>query len=175
LASSYTTASKKSTTVAELRAQASEEGISNRKKFMNYQPNDKTFELIDKLGLCTVKNPKFMKYRRPNQRKWESHVEFPILQFFAGAKTAASFPEDSLPEIAVVGRSNVGKSKLINSLCSSAVVRTSDRPGVTKQLNFYEAHDQFHLVDMPGYGFAYAKEEVKASWSKLVITYMSIL
>lgn len=96
------------------------------------------------------------------------------LQFFAAAKISSSFPPADLPEIAFAGRSNVGKSSLINALTRRwGVVRTSDKPGFTQTINFFKLGSKFCLVDLPGYGFAYAKEEVKESWEELVKEYVS--
>ncbi|KAJ6859513.1 hypothetical protein NC652_041713 [Populus alba x Populus x berolinensis] len=96
------------------------------------------------------------------------------LTFFAAAKVASSFPPPGLPEIAFAGRSNVGKSSLLNSLTRQwGVARTSDKPGLTQTINFFELGNVC-LVDLPGYGFAYAKEEVKDSWEELVKEYVSM-
>lgn len=96
------------------------------------------------------------------------------LQFFAAAKIASSFPPADLPEIAFAGRSNVGKSSLLNALTRQwGVVRTSDKPGLTQTINFFKLGSKLCLVDLPGYGFAYAKEEVKESWEELVKEYVS--
>lgn len=96
------------------------------------------------------------------------------LQFFAAAKISSSFPPANLPEIAFAGRSNVGKSSLLNALTRQwGVVRTSDKPGLTQTINFFKLGSKLCLVDLPGYGFAYAKEEVKESWEELVKEYVS--
>lgn len=66
------------------------------------------------------------------------------------------------------GRSNVGKSSLINSVAESSVVRTSDKPGLTQQINFYNVGKLFHMIDMPGYGFAFVDDAEREQWRELV-------
>ncbi|OIT00780.1 PREDICTED: methyl-CpG-binding domain-containing protein 13 [Nicotiana attenuata] len=105
-------------------------------------------------------------------------IEEPVfrnkLEFFAAAKVSSSFPPADLPEIAFAGRSNVGKSSLLNALTRQwGVVRTSDKPGLTQAINFFNLGSKMCLVDLPGYGFAYAKEEVKEAWEELVKEYVS--
>ncbi|KAH9613292.1 hypothetical protein KSS87_015907 [Heliosperma pusillum] len=96
------------------------------------------------------------------------------LEFSAAAKVASSFPPPDLPEIAFAGRSNVGKSSLLNALTRQwGVVRTSDKPGHTQSINFFNLGSKLNLVDLPGYGFAYAKDEVKEAWEELVKEYVS--
>ncbi|KAM7496373.1 hypothetical protein LguiA_020787 [Lonicera macranthoides] len=96
------------------------------------------------------------------------------LTFFAAAKVSSSLPPLDLPEIAFAGRSNVGKSSLLNALTRQwGVVRTSDKPGLTQTINFFTLGPKLCLVDLPGYGFAYAKEEVKEAWEEFVKEYVS--
>jgi ribosome biogenesis GTP-binding protein YsxC/EngB len=96
----------------------------------------------------------------------------------------AQLPPDNLPEICFVGRSNVGKSRLINALTSPNTVRdnkrtyvaaapTSDTPGHTRSLDFYKAGDFCHFVDMPGYGYAEASIEDKDRWRALILKYVT--
>lgn len=82
-------------------------------------------------------------------------------------------PDPILPEIAFAGRSNVGKSSLINALTGRrALARASSEPGRTKQLNFFEMANRLTLVDMPGYGFAKAAKAVKEDWQGMMFSYL---
>jgi GTP-binding protein len=89
------------------------------------------------------------------------------------AARPSDFPTDHRPEIAFVGRSNVGKSSLINSLLSSKLARTSQTPGKTQTINFYCVNELFYFVDLPGYGFAKVAKYVQAGWQKLIEAYLS--
>lgn len=86
----------------------------------------------------------------------------------------SQLPKPSLPEIAFAGRSNVGKSSLINCLLGRKdLARTSGQPGKTQTLNFYLVNDKFYLVDLPGYGFAKVPKEVRNRWETLLEDYLS--
>lgn len=83
------------------------------------------------------------------------------------------FPGQGLPEIALAGKSNVGKSSLINSLTrNSKLARTSATPGKTRLVNFYELNDDMFLVDLPGYGFAKASKQEREKWSSMIEGYL---
>jgi GTP-binding protein len=94
-------------------------------------------------------------------------------RFVAGAASEAALPPDALPEIAFAGRSNVGKSSLVNALTGrTTLARTSHTPGRTQQLNFFDLGRRLMLVDMPGYGFAEASKGEVARWIRLVRVYL---
>jgi GTP-binding protein len=95
-------------------------------------------------------------------------------RFVTSAAEPNQFPPEGLPEIAVVGRSNVGKSSLINTLTGQdGLARTSRTPGRTRLINWFEVDDKFHLVDLPGYGYAAVSREVRESWRPLIESYLS--
>lgn len=82
-------------------------------------------------------------------------------------------PQNELPEFAFAGKSNVGKSSLINALMNrKAYARTSAQPGKTQTINFYNINEQFYYVDLPGYGYARVSEETKAKWGKMIERYL---
>ena len=85
----------------------------------------------------------------------------------------SKIPDTAYNEVAFAGKSNVGKSSLINALMNrKALARTSAQPGKTQTINFYNINDAMYLVDLPGYGYAKASEEVKAKWGKMIENYL---
>ena len=94
-------------------------------------------------------------------------------EFVAGAATFESMPGISLPEVAFAGRSNVGKSSLVNALTGRrTLARTSSKPGHTRQINFFDLAGQVFLVDLPGYGFAKVSRSMKEAWQDLASAYL---
>ena len=94
-------------------------------------------------------------------------------QFFYAAQRLDQLPEPGLPEVAFAGRSNVGKSTLVNALTGrKALARASNTPGRTRQLNFFDLAGRLTLVDMPGYGYAQAAKEIKADWQGLMFEFL---
>jgi GTP-binding protein len=94
-------------------------------------------------------------------------------RFFFGAQTLAQVPPPAGMEIAFAGRSNVGKSSLLNALTGRrSLARASAEPGRTRQLNFFDLGGRLTLVDMPGYGYARASKEIKADWQGMMFEYL---
>ncbi len=80
----------------------------------------------------------------------------------------SKLPENSLPEVAFAGKSNVGKSSLINALMNrKSLARTSSQPGKTQTINYYNVNNELYFVDLPGYGYTKANEKGKAPWGKM--------
>ena len=99
--------------------------------------------------------------------------KLPRAEFILSAAAPSGFPADGLPEVALAGRSNVGKSSLLNQLAGikklAAVSRT---PGRTQLINFFRVEERFYLVDLPGYGFARVPVAVRRGWEALVSKYL---
>jgi GTP-binding protein len=94
-------------------------------------------------------------------------------EFLASAVMPAQYPRQALPEVAFAGRSNVGKSSLINTLVHrKSLVKTSATPGKTRAINFFVINQRFLLVDLPGYGYAKVSRAVQASWRPMVEAYL---
>ena len=95
-------------------------------------------------------------------------------KFICSAVTPEQYPPANLPEVAFAGRSNVGKSSLINKILNrKKLVRTSKTPGRTQLLNFFEINDVYRFVDLPGYGYAKVPVEVQRRWRPMVETYLT--
>lgn len=85
----------------------------------------------------------------------------------------SKLPVNAHPEVAFAGKSNVGKSSLINGLMNrKSLARTSAQPGKTQTINYYNVNDEIYFVDLPGYGYATANEQVKAKWGKMIEDYL---
>jgi GTP-binding protein len=96
------------------------------------------------------------------------------VEFIKSAFEEEHWPHGALPEIAFLGRSNVGKSSLINSLLGvKGLARTSNTPGRTQALNFFLINNRFHFVDLPGYGFARVPKKIKAAWGEMATNYLA--
>ncbi|MBO7257366.1 MAG: YihA family ribosome biogenesis GTP-binding protein [Alphaproteobacteria bacterium] len=94
-------------------------------------------------------------------------------EFVRGVTTIDQLPTDGLMEIAFAGRSNVGKSSLINAVTGArGLARASNTPGRTQQLNFFKVSDKCHIVDLPGYGYAAAPEKMVQAWTRLIHDYL---
>lgn len=96
-----------------------------------------------------------------------------LCDFVLGVASLEQLPPDALSEVAFAGRSNVGKSSLINALTGrKTLARTSHTPGRTQQLNYFNLADQLYLVDMPGYGYAQVSKDTRAQWHELIRSYL---
>ncbi len=93
-------------------------------------------------------------------------------EFVAGVAHISTLPNRSWPEVAFAGRSNVGKSSLINALLARELAHVSKTPGRTQQLNFFRLGEHAHLVDMPGYGYAKVSKTLKDEWNELIKLYL---
>jgi len=94
--------------------------------------------------------------------------------FLISAVNPSQYPEEPLPEIAFAGRSNVGKSSLLNMLINRKnLARTSSTPGKTQTINFYSIDELFRFVDLPGYGYARVSKTQKQAWAKTIETYLN--
>ena len=95
-------------------------------------------------------------------------------KFLLSQSKFGGFPQQGMPEIAMAGKSNVGKSSLINSLTRhSKLARTSSEPGKTRLINYYSINEEFLLVDLPGYGFARAPKSEQEKWSQMIEGYLT--
>ena len=94
-------------------------------------------------------------------------------EFVVGAVSPKQFPTPFLPEVAFLGKSNVGKSSLINTLLNrKRLVKTSGTPGKTREINFFLINGNFRFVDLPGYGFSRVAKSQKQHWQQLIESYL---
>ena len=104
----------------------------------------------------------------------EHRIRWESTHFVQSVADTRQFPEITLPQVAVAGHSNVGKSSLLNALFGrKGLVKTSKAPGCTRLLNLFEVDEQLLVVDLPGYGFARASKKEKARWSSLIEHYLT--
>lgn len=95
-------------------------------------------------------------------------------EFVISAASSSQYPKDNLPEVALVGRSNVGKSSLINCLAGRrGLAKVSGTPGKTRLLNFYRINNRFYWVDLPGYGYAQVSKQMRREWRELIEGYLT--
>jgi len=104
---------------------------------------------------------------------WLDSMNINVCRFEIAATGPGQFPRSGLPEIAFMGRSNVGKSSLINRLLGTRrLARTSKTPGRTREIHFYRINDRIYFVDLPGYGYARVPDAVRRQWKELVESYL---
>ena len=174
------------------------EQMSNRAKFRALPVDNAIMRKITEQNLCTTASQAGRESRKFRNKGEETKItkryalygalsaENKVLLGHAGgqktgtkftyaATNEASLPEDSesIPEVAFAGRSNVGKSSLINAVTLSSAARSSDVPGKTQSLNFYDVSRRLRVVDMPGYGFAFANDDVVTDWNRLMDRYLT--
>jgi GTP-binding protein len=95
-------------------------------------------------------------------------------EFITSIYDLRTLPKSVLPEFVFVGRSNVGKSSMVNKICNrKSLAKIGSVPGKTRQLNYFLINEEFYLVDLPGYGYAKVPEQIRAGWRKLVEEYVS--
>ncbi|WP_102401081.1 ribosome biogenesis GTP-binding protein YihA/YsxC [Haloimpatiens massiliensis] len=100
-------------------------------------------------------------------------MEIKKAEFIISAVKKDQYPKDNLPEVAFVGRSNAGKSSLINTLTNrKKLAKTSSTPGKTRLVNFFLINEDLYFVDLPGYGYAKVSKKEKESWVKVIETYL---
>lgn len=113
-----------------------------------------------------------MKKKDPAGKKNPANIALEV-EFAISSARADQCPESHLPEFAFIGRSNVGKSSLINMLCGrKEMARTSSKPGKTRLINHFLVQKTWYIVDLPGYGYAAVSKKERGSWSKMVEKYL---
>jgi len=101
-------------------------------------------------------------------------MKIKTVEFTRSAFNEEQYPKDDLPQIVIAGRSNVGKSTLINTVLNRKnLAKTSSKPGKTRGINFYLINNKFYLVDLPGYGYAKVSKEMKKQWAHNIETFLN--
>ncbi|MCY3488097.1 MAG: ribosome biogenesis GTP-binding protein YihA/YsxC [Bacteroidetes bacterium] len=101
-------------------------------------------------------------------------MEVRHINFVKSAENLTQMPDEGLPEVAFIGRSNVGKSALLNMLCRrKSLARISATPGKTQTFNFYEVNHEMYFVDIPGYGYARVSKKARAQWRRNIVAYLT--
>lgn len=96
-------------------------------------------------------------------------IKITMAEFLQGVADLRQLPKNELKEVLFIGRSNVGKSSLLNKLCNRKnLARSSSTPGKTREINYYIINNEFYFVDLPGYGYAKVPEQMRAGWKKLI-------
>ena len=108
-----------------------------------------------------------------SMEKKSNHARHSKMTFIKSASNQNSYPHSLLPEIALAGRSNSGKSSLLNALSNQKIAKVSATPGKTQLLNFFELDKKYYLVDMPGYGYAKRSKKEILVWKNMIETYLS--
>src|SRR5690349_2488737 len=104
----------------------------------------------------------------------KQHIIFKSIEFIASYPSISKMPVDEVPEFAFIGRSNVGKSSLINMLCDrKALAKVSSTPGKTQLINSFVINKKWRLVDLPGYGYAKITKSIRETWGKMIENYLS--
>ena len=121
----------------------------------------------------TMTNPPHYYKSRQSEVPTEEIMKIRSAEITMSAVSKSQYPAEGIPEIALAGRSNVGKSSLINGLLNRRTfARTSSTPGKTRTINFYLINNEFYFVDLPGYGYANANIEIKEKWGKMIERYL---
>ena len=107
-------------------------------------------------------------------RQIQAIMEIFSAQFRTSSSKIEQIPQDSLPEFAFIGRSNVGKSSLINMLTGRQIAKVSGTPGKTRLINHFTVNDRWYLVDLPGYGYARVSKEQRSGFAKIITDYITL-
>ncbi len=112
---------------------------------------------------------------RPTGKKTKVPNASPAnIRFIKSAVSPLDYPQAGPPEVAIVGRSNAGKSSLINAIFQTRTAKVSSTPGKTRLINFFDVNSKYRMIDLPGYGYAARSETERVSWRSTIETYLSL-